>query len=48
MAAARLAFPRSPQTQLPGNDAPGQVAAALDARRRDYAADERFTWPTAS
>lgn len=47
-AAALLAHvdrPEGPLRLLVGDDAPDQVAMALDARRVDYAQDPRLTWP---
>lgn len=43
---AHLDAPDGPLRLLVGDDAPGQVAAALDQRRQDYAKDARFTWPS--
>lgn len=42
---AHLDRPDGPLRLLVGDDAPEQVAMALDARRTDYARDARFSWP---
>jgi hypothetical protein len=36
-----------PLRLLVGDDAPGQVEAALERRRDDYVLDPRFRWPAA-
>ncbi|MEJ8280897.1 SDR family NAD(P)-dependent oxidoreductase [Pseudonocardia spirodelae] len=42
---AHVRAPDGPFRLLVGDDAPGQVTAALRARCADYAGDDRFAWP---